>query len=101
MEWERTTADEFNDTMASDLDQNGASKAVSRKSGGAPLHLIKESLKRLREETGYGEPYKKGEKDDEETLRTDSGDNTPQNKPRRVDDIQGPPDIGLIHHNVG
>lgn len=100
MEWERTTADEFNSTMVSDLGQNSPLETVSQQKRLAPLHKIKESLKRLKDETGYGIP-EKGEKDDEETLRTDSGNNTTQNKPRRVDDIQGPPSIGLMPGNVG
>ena len=125
-DWERTTADEYNDTMVSDLAQNGPLEAVSRKKRLAPLHKIKESLKRLKDETGYGVPDRKvpplvvhmpfhdddgtvqldpgweikGEKDDKETLRADSRDNTSENKPSRVDDIQGLPSIGLMHDNV-
>jgi len=54
MDWERTTADEFNVTMASDSGQNGTLTDVSPINGPTPLHKITEALKRLEKEFGYG-----------------------------------------------
>ena len=47
MDWEGTTADEFNNTIVSNSESEGP-----------PLHRITESLKRLRKELGYGEKCK-------------------------------------------
>ncbi len=54
MDWERTTADEFNATMASYLEQKGVLKEGSLKNRLAPLHRIKGVLDRLKNEMGYG-----------------------------------------------
>ena len=56
-DYERTTADEFNKGL--NLDQEGVIEAVSQHNGPAPLYKIKESLKRLREQYGFGIPDKK------------------------------------------
>ena len=59
MEYEQTTADEYNVTMGVQLGCNDALKAVSQESGGTPHHKIKEALNRLKKEFGYGEKCKK------------------------------------------
>ena len=55
MEYEDTTADEYNRVQ---LGCNGTLKAVSPKSGGTPHHKIKEALNRLKLTMSYGIPDK-------------------------------------------
>ena len=59
MDWEKTTADEFNSTIGVQKGCNSPLTAVSHKNGGTPHHKIKEALNRLRKEFGYGEKCKK------------------------------------------
>jgi len=59
MDWEETTADEFNDTMVSNLDRKGTIAAVSQQNGSILHHKITEALNRLKKEFGYGEKCKK------------------------------------------
>jgi len=89
-DWERTTADEYNE-------QNSPLKAVSQDFCNIPPDAIKRALKRL---SMYPKPkyLRVGENNDEETLRTDSEDYKEEKQPGRVDDIQGQPDIGLVHN---
>ena len=56
IEVEKTTADEYNDTMVLDKAHNGVSKAVSQEKRSVPHHKIKEALNRLRDEYGFGIP---------------------------------------------
>jgi len=58
MEYEQTTADEYNVTMGVQMGCNDALEAVSQESGGILHHKIKEALKRLRDEFGFGIPDK-------------------------------------------
>ena len=58
MEYEQTTADEYNVTMGVQLGCNDALKDVSQKSGSTPHHIIKEALNRLKRTMGYGVPDK-------------------------------------------
>ena len=58
IEYEQTTADEYNVTMGVELGCNDALKDVSQESGGTPHHKIKEALNRLKDEYGYGIPDK-------------------------------------------
>ena len=58
MEYEPTTADEYNVTMGVQLGCNDALKGVSQESGGTPHHKIKEALNRLRDTMGFGIPDK-------------------------------------------
>jgi len=58
IEYEGTTADEYNVTMGVELGCNDALKAVSHKSEGTPHHKIKEALNRLKRTMGYGIPDK-------------------------------------------
>jgi len=98
IEVEKTTADEYNDTMVLDKAHNRVSKAVSQEKRSVPHHKIKEALTRLRDKYGFGILDKKGENNDEETLQVNSNDDQKENKPRRVDDIQGQPGIGSVHN---
>ena len=59
MDWEKTTADEFNGTMGVQKGCNSPLTAVSHKNRGTPHHKIKEALNRLKKEFGYGEKCKK------------------------------------------
>jgi hypothetical protein len=68
-EGEPSTADEFNSkwfrdkqtecSMGSNNAQIGTLEAVSQESGGVPHHKIKEALKRLKDQFGYGVPDEK------------------------------------------
>ena len=58
MEYEQTTADEYNVTMGVQLGCNDALKDVSRESEGTPHHAIKTALNRLKRTIGYGVPDK-------------------------------------------
>ena len=59
MDWEKTTADEFNSTMGVQKGCNSPLTAVSRKIQGPHPDTIKRALKQLKEEFGYGEKCKK------------------------------------------
>ena len=61
MEYEQTTADEYNVTMGVELGCNDTLKDVSQEKGSTPHHKIKEALNRLKDEYGFGIP-------DQETL---------------------------------
>ena len=58
MEYEQTTADEYNVTMGVEKGCNGTLEAVSQESGGTLHHKIKEALDRLKRTMGYGIPDK-------------------------------------------
>ena len=58
MEYEQTTADEYNVAMGVQLGCNDTLKGVSQEKGSAPHHKIKEALNRLRDEYGFGIPDK-------------------------------------------
>jgi len=98
IEVEKTTADEYNDTMVSNSGQNGALEATSQEKRLIPHHKIKEALNRLKSKYGFGIPDKKGENDDEETLQVNSNDAQKEYESRRVYDIQGQPGIGHVYH---
>jgi len=84
--------------MVSNSGQNGTLEAVSQEKRLIPHQKIKEALNRLKSEYGFGIPDKKGENDDEETLRVNSNDTQKEDESRQVDDIQGQPGIGLMLH---
>ena len=54
-DYEPTTADEYNQEWLNKA-QNGTLEDISPKSDGTPHHKIKESLKRLKDEYGFGVP---------------------------------------------
>ena len=54
-DYEPTTADEFNQEWLN-KEQEGVLEEISNDSQSAPLHKIKESLKRLKDEYGFGVP---------------------------------------------
>ena len=58
IEYEQTTADEYNVTMGVQLGCNDALEDVSPKSGSTPHHKIKEALNRLKHTMGFGIPDK-------------------------------------------
>ena len=58
MEYEQTTADEYNITMGVQMGYNDALEAVSQESGGTLHHKIKEALNRLQRTMDYGIPDK-------------------------------------------
>ena len=58
MEYEQTTADEYNVTMGVQLGCNDTLEDVSQESGSTPHHKIKEALNRLKRTMGYGIPDK-------------------------------------------
>ena len=58
IEFEGTTADEYNVTMGVQLGCNDALKDVSPKKGSTPHHVIKTALNRLKRTMGYGIPDK-------------------------------------------
>ena len=58
IEYEQTTADEYNVTMGVEMGCNSALKDVSQESGSTPHHKIKEALNRLKDEYGFGIPDK-------------------------------------------
>lgn len=65
MEYEQTTADEYNVTMGVQSGCNGTLEDVSQESGGTPHHKIKEALDRLKRTMGYGIPDKETLNDSE------------------------------------
>ena len=58
MEYEQTTADEYNVTMGVEMGCNDALEAISQEKGSTPHHKIKEALNRLKDEYGFGIPDK-------------------------------------------
>jgi len=72
IEVEKTTADEYNDTMVSNSGQNGALEATSQEKRLIPHHKIKEALNRLKSKYGFGIPDKKGENDEEKSNKKKS-----------------------------
>ena len=58
IEYEQTTADEYNVTMGVEMGCNGTLEDVSQESGGTPHHRIKEALNRLKSTMSYGIPDK-------------------------------------------
>ena len=58
IEYEQTTADEYNVTMGVQLGCNDALTDVSQEKGSTPHHKIKEALNRLKDKYGYGVPDK-------------------------------------------
>ena len=58
MEYEQTTADEYNVTMGVQLGCNDALKDVSQESGSTLHHKIKEALNRLKRTMDFGIPDK-------------------------------------------
>jgi len=58
IEYEGTTADEYNVTMGVELGCNDALKPVSQEKGSTPHHAIKTALNRLKRTMGYGIPDK-------------------------------------------
>ena len=58
IEFEGTTADEYNVTMGVQLGCNDSLEDVSREKGSTPHHKIKEALNRLKRTIGYGVPDK-------------------------------------------
>ena len=58
IEFEGTTADEYNVTMGVQMGCNDALKDVSQEKGSTPHHKIKEALNRLKRTMDYGIPDK-------------------------------------------
>ena len=58
MEYEQTTADEYNVTMGVQMGCNDALEDVSQESEVTPHHVRKDALNRLKRTMGYGIPDK-------------------------------------------
>ena len=58
IEYEQTTANEYEVTMGVELGCNDALEDVSQEKGSTPHHKIKEALNRLKDKYGYGIPDK-------------------------------------------